>query len=84
MLDVSLRSAGPREPRALPQSTVPVMIRAFLLVTPAGLTRDLLTACICRLDEQCEVAYAIPGATPPNRPRAPRPASWWSTWIPRT
>jgi len=63
MLDVSLRSAGPREPRALPRPIAPVMMRAFLLVTPAGLSRDWLTACVRRLDEQCEIAYALPGAT---------------------
>lgn len=63
MLHATLESAGTREPRALPQSTLPGMTRAFLLVTPAGLSRDWLTACIRRLDEHCEVAYALPGAT---------------------
>jgi len=63
MLSATLHSAGPRETRALSQSIVPGMTRAFLLVTPAGLSRDWLTACIRRLDEHCEVAYALPGAT---------------------
>ena len=64
MLHATLQSAGPREPRALLQSIVPTMTRAFLLVTPAGLSRDWLTACIRRLDEHCEVAYALPEPTP--------------------
>jgi two-component system nitrate/nitrite response regulator NarL len=63
MLSATLQSAGAREPRLLPQPIVSGMTRAFLLVTPAGLSRDWLTACIRRLDEQCEIAYALPGAT---------------------
>jgi DNA-binding NarL/FixJ family response regulator len=63
MLHATMHSAGPREPRTLPQSIVSGMTRAFLLVIPAGLSRDWLTACIRRLDEHCEVAYALPGAT---------------------
>jgi len=63
MLHATMHSAGPRESRALPQSIVSGMTRAFLLVIPAGLSRDWLTACIRRLDEHCEVAYALPGAT---------------------
>ncbi len=63
MLHPTLQSAGLRPQRPLLQSIVPPMTRAFLLVTPAGLSRDWLTACVRRLDEHCEVAYALPGAT---------------------
>jgi len=63
MLHATLHSAGLRQARPLPASIVPAMTRAFLLVSPAGLARDWLTACLRRLEEDCEVAYALPEAT---------------------